>query len=212
MKITSIVKQKREGRYNIFLDNEFAFGLLKETIYKFGLRLNDNIDQKQINEILEFDEFLKAQKFVYKLLSHYSYTVNEIIQKLRKKKIKPTTIDKVVNNIIEQGLVNDNEYVKLYIESKKLTKPIGKKLLKLKLKNKGIDQEIIDSQLEQLYSSKEEKAAAEKVLARYIKTLKEKDLKKRKEKCFRHLISKGFDFDLIEDILRDKFDTDFNNI
>lgn len=213
MKITNIVQQKREGRYNIYLDNEFAFGVFKETVYKFGLRINDVVDQKRIDEILEFDEYLKAKRAVYKLLSYRSYTTSEIVQRLRKKKIKPSIIDQIIATIIEQGLIDDVEYTKSYIELKKLNKPMGRKLLKLKLKDKGINSETINTQIERLYSVEVEKAAAKKVLDRYISTLREKDTKKKKEKCFRHLLSKGFDYDLIIDVLKDEFfEDDFDKV
>ncbi|MGB9696063.1 MAG: regulatory protein RecX [Ignavibacteria bacterium] len=194
------------------MDNEFAFGVFRETVYKFGLRLNDIVDQKQIDEILEFDEYIKAQKIVYKFLSYSNYTTNEIVQKLRKKKIKSSVIEKIIDNIVKQGLVNDYEYVKSYIESRKLNKPIGTKLLRLKLKNKGINSETINTQIGELYPPEVEKVVAEKVLDRYIKMLKEKDARKKREKCFRHLLSKGFDYDLIIDVLRNKFENDFDKV
>ena len=62
MIITSIEEQKKKGRFNIFLDGEFAFGLYKETIYDFGLRVKDNLTEEKVRELKSYDEINFGKK------------------------------------------------------------------------------------------------------------------------------------------------------
>lgn len=205
MKITDILKQKKEGRYNIYLDGEFAFGAFKETIYKFGLRVNDELEEKRLKEILEYEEYLKAQRVAYKYLSYKNRTSKELIHRLKKSQISPSIIDKVLVSLTKQGLIDDKNYTKIFIENKKSVKPIGTKLIKRKLKEKGIDDKIINEHLSKIYPETEEAIAAKQVLLKYLKTLKEVNTHKKKQKCFRYLSSKGFDTEIIMDLLREYF-------
>lgn len=205
MKITNIVKQRKEGRYNIYIDGSFAFGLFKETIYKFGLRVNDSFDKRQIAEILEYDEYLKAQRLAYKYLSYKSRTSKELFQRLKKSQINTLIINKIIKLFTKQGLINDDDYINTFIETRKFIKPLGARAIKNKLCEKGIDPETIEQKVREKYTQEEEEAIAKQVLLKYLKTLKEKDERKRQQKSFRYLISKGFSFEITMKLLRNSF-------
>ena len=96
MKITAIEKQKKEGRYNIYLDGEFAFGLYKESIFDFGLRVNDELDENKITEIRECDETGFGKKVAYGFLNFKQRTEKEVRKKLKEKKISPKSTDKII--------------------------------------------------------------------------------------------------------------------
>ena len=67
MKITNIELQKNRKRYNIYIDDEFAFGISDELRYKFGLHIDDNIEQDFIEDILKSEEQMKAINYALKL-------------------------------------------------------------------------------------------------------------------------------------------------
>ena len=41
MRVTAITKQRREGRYNLYLDGRFALGLTLDALAAAGLRAGD---------------------------------------------------------------------------------------------------------------------------------------------------------------------------
>lgn len=203
MKITRIEKQiKFKNRYNIFLDGEFAFGLYDDTILKFGLRTNDELSDEIIDQIKKHDEFNYGKFIAYSFLSYKQRSKSEIIKKLKAKKISDNVIENIVNVLTEQKYINDHNYAKLYLESKLMSKPIGKRLLKLKLYEKGIDKEVSEKVIDENYNEEIELESAEKLLEKYAKKVRGKNDFEKKKKCFSYLISRGFDFETANKALK----------
>ena len=202
MKITSIERQKKEGRFNIFLDGEFAFGLYRETIYAFGLRVNDEITEKKAEEIRISDEIGFAKRVAYRFLNYKPRSEKEIRNKLKEKKISEQSTEKVISFLKDLNYLNDENYAKMYLESKILQKPEGRRVLKMKLAEKGISKETAERVVSEQYSENLEKEKAAEVLKKYTKKVRARNPADKKQKCFRYLLSKGFDFDTINELLR----------
>ena len=203
MKITKIEQQKKDKhRYNIYLDDEFAFGLYEESIIDFGLRKGVELDENKINEIRIYDEYNFARKVAFRFLSYRQRSVSEIIKRLKKEEISEGTIDKVINYLKDLKFLDDEKFSKLLIESKTRKRPIGRRLLTMKLMEKGVEKEIIDKSITENYSDEQEIEAAKRVLEKYLKKVKaENDFEKRK-KCFQHLLMRGFNFDTANEAIR----------
>lgn len=205
MIITGIEKQKKKGRYNIFLDGEFGFGAYEDTVFQFGLRKNDELSQEKINEIIDFDEFNYGKKYAYNLLARFPKSEKEIKTKLKQKKISDKNITRVINKLTELKVLNDEDFAKIFIESKLRTNPAGKILFKNKLIEKGISKEIIEESLDKFYDDDEEENKAEKELLKFMKKKSTDDDYTKKRKCFQHLFAKGFNYELINNLLRKYF-------
>ena len=52
-KITSITAQKRPGRFNVFLDGNYAFSVSEEVLVKFQLSKGKELDSADLEEIFE---------------------------------------------------------------------------------------------------------------------------------------------------------------
>ncbi|HEY5535278.1 MAG TPA: RecX family transcriptional regulator [Ignavibacteria bacterium] len=203
MLITKIEKQKkRRGRYSIFLDNEFGFGITDNTLLKFGLRKNDELTEQKIDEIKNYDEFDYAKKYSFDLLSRSPKSEKEIRTKLKQKKISDSNIIKVIDALKELKFLDDVNYAKLFVESKLRNNPVGKAVIKNKLREKGISKELIEESIENFYDDAVEEKKAESILLKYMKKKTGDDYYTLKRKCFQHLVSKGFDFDLVNELLR----------
>lgn len=197
MKITKIERQKkRSNRYNIFLDGEFAFGLYDDTILKYGLRTNDEIGDEKINEMRKADEYIFGKNVAYKFLSYRQRSEKEIRTKLKEKKIQTGTIEKVIEYFKELKYLNDEIFSKTYLQNQLINKPAGKRLLKMKMLEKGISKETADKVLKENYTEEEELSSAKLLLTKYKKRIKQKDEREIKRRCFQYLISRGFDFDI----------------
>ncbi|MEP7146628.1 MAG: RecX family transcriptional regulator [bacterium] len=206
MEITKIEKQKKfKNRYNIFLDNQFAFGLFEDTILKFGLRTGDKPEEPILKEIREFDEFGYGKKIAYSFLSYKQRSKKEIIKKLSQKKISSATIEKITDLLENQKYVDDKIYAKNFLEDRLTHKPVGKRLARLKLLEKGIEKEIAENIIEENYSGEKEFELANEVLKKYQKKIRYKDDADKKSKCYRFLISKGFEFEVVSRVLSINF-------
>jgi regulatory protein len=197
-KITSIEPQKRKGRYNIFLDGEFAFGADKETIYTFGLRKNDELAEDKINEIKEYDEFNFGKKIAFRFLNYKPRTEKELRKKLKENKISEKSTEKVISVLKNLKYLDDGHFAKMYLEEKLANNPKGKRLIAIKLAEKGINKEVISNVIDSQYSEDKEIEKARDVLKKYLKKVKAKSESDKKHKCFRHLLSKGFDYEIVK--------------
>jgi regulatory protein len=202
MVITKIEKQKKnKERYNISIDGDFAFGLYEDSLVKYGLRSGDELTAEKIKEMQEYDEFGYGKKVAYSFLAYKQRSKKELIKKLKLKKISDASIEKIVELLEKQKYLNDELFAGNFIEDKLNSRPIGKRLAKLKLSEKGIDKEVIEETLNKIYSEDKEAEYAERVLEKYVKKVKYKDAADKKNKCYRYLISKGFDFDTVKKVL-----------
>lgn len=208
MTITSIEEQKKKGRYNIFLDGEYAFGLYKETIYHFGLRTKDELDDKKIEELKSYDEINFGKKVAYRFLNFKPRSEKEVRTKLKGHKLSDESIDKILDSLKEFKFINDEQYAKMYIESRVSLKPEGRRSLKIKLAQKGIGKETSEKTVEENYTEETEFQKALDLITKYQKKVKANTPIEKKQKCYRHLLSKGFSYDLINRVLKVEENTD----
>ncbi|MFI5144684.1 MAG: RecX family transcriptional regulator [Ignavibacteria bacterium] len=204
MIITKIAKQKKsDKRLNLYVDGEFACGLSVDTVGKYGLRTGDKISKKILDELIGFDEYIYAKKVSYDLLSYRIRSSKEIRDKLKLKKISPKIIDKTIAHLNELNFIDDDEFAKQFIMSNTSSKPLGKTLIRQKLHMNGIADDVIDRALTQYYVDEREKEYAEKIFLKYSRYFKKEDTVKNKMKSFGYLVRKGFNYDIINEIIRE---------
>ncbi len=204
MLITQITKQKKDRkRYNVYLDGEFYCGLYDDTILKFGLCRGDEISEKKINEIVNFDEYIYGKKVAFDYLSYRIRTISEIKKKLKSKEISAESIEKVLKHLAELSLTNDEEFAAQLVREKIKNKPVGRKVLRQKLFEKGISKELSESVLEKAFEEVDEKELALRNFRKYFPKIEGTEINSQRKKTFDYLARKGFDFDVIKEIINE---------
>lgn len=207
MLITKIEKQnKNNKRYNLYIAGEFYFGLYDDTILKFGIAPGDDLTEEKLTRIREFDEYIYGKKISFDYLSYRIRTIAEIKKKLKSKDISPVIIDKVIHHLNELGLINDEEFAKQLITEKIKNKPAGKRLLQQKLFEKGISRQVSETAIEKYLTEADEKKMAIKIYEKLKPKLKGLEKQKARQKIYEALSRKGFDYDIINEIIREKAD------
>jgi len=82
-----------------------------------------------------------------RLLSYRPRSIREIKKRLTKTNADTNTINRVINNLIEQNLLNDQEFARWWVDQRVKFRPRGNYALTQELAQKGLDREIIDSVL-----------------------------------------------------------------
>ena len=106
----------------------------------------------------------------------------------------------VCDYIEEVGLVDDDLYVKFFVEDSFRIKNKGARKIVYELKQRGIDDDKIEEAIEEA-SDMEYEALKEAYERKLEATKSETDPYKRKNKIIRFLISRGFDYSDIKDIV-----------
>lgn len=206
--ITAIESQKRKsGRFNIFLDGKFAFGISESVLVEKNLKIGKALTLVQVTQIINREELSKLTDLTIRFLNYRQRSEEEVRNYLAKKialrqdlkfaQAKNShQIDLIINKLKKLKFLNDFEFTKWYIASRARSRPRGNRLIVQELKSKGIDQDIIQALLA---ASTDEKKLAIAALSKKIDkwhNLSPPDLKK---KSYRYLASRGFDFETIKE-------------
>lgn len=193
--ITSITPQiKDKERVNIYLDGKFYCGMKLETALRYRLKVGDHVEFSRLDEIQLENEKSQALDKAMTHLTASMKTQGQMRDFLKKKGYVDLVIDAVLEKLKEYGFVNDEEYCRQFVESASKNK--GKRLLAVELKKRGAAEDSIVSVLEDL---QDESDAAKSVLGKYMKG--REITRENLQKAYRHLLSKGFDYDTAKDAI-----------
>lgn len=200
--ITKIEVQKRnKERVNIYIDNEYAFSLSAELVYKRTLKVNEKIDVEEVNKIAKEDNYLKCKDTALKIVEKSYKSEKELKDKLLLKGYDNLSIDKAVGFLKEYNFLSDSNYARMYVKDK--AKVQGKKKIKYDLMKKGINDSIIEKEILNINKEDEEDIAYSLALKKYnILVKRENDKYKLSQKIYRFLLSKGYDYDIVSKVIK----------
>lgn len=202
-KITKIEIQKRnKERVNLFLDGEYAFSISAELVYKEGLKVNSEINKEKIKSIAESENYIKCKESALRIIERNFKTEKEVKDKLKLKGYDDDSIENSIRFLKEYNFVNDEAYTKAFINDK--LKTMGSQKIKYSLIQKGIANEVIEEELADL-NKENEKRVALNIAKKKLSNIKNKENDKYKisGKLYRFLMSKGYESDIINDIVKE---------
>lgn len=200
MIITKIEPQKNIERVNIYIDGEFAFGLMKEIQYKYGLTKDMEIDKDFIDKVLLEEEQFKAKNIALKFLSHRQRSTKEIVDKLKKKEFDDSIIHMTLDYLKRYKLVDDLEFAKSFMKDKTNLNKYGPAKIKFELYKKGISKEIIDEVIDDY---DDEYSIALELAKKKIRSYKKDDKNAIYRKLGGFLGRKGFSYECISKVLKE---------
>lgn len=208
--ITKIEVQKRnKDRSNVYIDNDYAFSLSNELVYKEGLKVNEKIDIERIKTIAKEDNYIKCKTTALRIVEKSYKSEKELVDKLILKGYDNESINKTMDVLKEYNFINDENYVKMYVKDK--LKQVGKKKIKYDLAKKGISDKIIDEEIYNIDSEYEKNTAYNLAIKKYNTIAKrEADRFKLSQKLYRFLLSKGYSYDIVSSVVKEITKVDHN--
>jgi regulatory protein len=147
--ITALTQQKRnQERVNVHLDGEFAFGL--NIVDAAGLRTGQDLSDAQIAELRDKDAVVQAVDRAVRFLSYRPRSIQEVRQNLEKHDTPPAVIDAAIERLIQLRYVDDEQFARFWVENRDNFKPRGAIALRQELRQKGIDNALVDAVLDDL--------------------------------------------------------------
>lgn len=191
-------QRRNPDRYSIFIDGEFVLGIDKKTVEDMGLRVGKLVDEKDLKNITSQEEFNKAQAYALMLLGYRERSLREIKMRMRQKGYEEKLVEKVVKYLKDRNLINDKRFTQLWAESR-IKKGYGRWRIQSELEQKGVNREIGDEILKDLYSGIDEVQVALDLVEK--KRWVSKEPLRFTERVSNLLRRRGFSFEVISDVV-----------
>lgn len=195
-KITALKLQKRnKNRVNVYLDGDYAFGLSR--IVAAWLHTGQELSEEKIAELKSKDDVEIALQRAMNFLSYRARSEQEVRQNLKKHGHAEIVIDEIIDRLKRGRLVDDQVFAETWVENRSEFRPRGSQMLRVELRQKGIQDQVIADVLGQIDESALALKAARKK-ARRFQSLEWQDFRK---KMNGFLARRGFHYGVISEVL-----------
>lgn len=197
-KITT--QQKNKERYNVFIDEKYAFSIDESVLVKYQLKKGTELDDFLLSEIYYDDEIRKSYNMALRYLATRMRTEKEVRSYLLEKEVGEAIIKEVIFKLYEYQFLNDEQFAISYVRTQKNTTDKGSVVIKRELMEKGVSEKLIDQALTELsFEHQFDKAIqiSEKMVQ---KNKKDSDVIV-KQKIEQRLMRKGYPFSIIQEAL-----------
>ena len=209
-KILKITK-KLNGNFNLYIKDykEEKIQIHLETLYSYGLLSKKEIYEQEFEEMMSENEKKLTKQKALKTLSMANKTKKELILKLRQSKFSSDAIDYAMSFVDEYDFIDEENIAKTLVEGKYSKKRYSKRAMVSKLRQKGIDSNVINDSVKDI-SDDEEFENAMYFAQKKLKTIRDDDKYKVRNKLMSALSYRGFSYYIIkkvtEDILKGFYD------
>ncbi|QVI37511.1 recombination regulator RecX [Lacticaseibacillus casei] len=190
--ITKITAQKRRGRYNIFLDGEYAFPVSETTLVNYQLAKGMTLTPAEEAQIKDSEVVAMGLEIGLNYINHQSRTRHEVKERLAKEEFPEDVISQILQRLTELGFLNDAEYVQRYLEANSKMGEAGPRMVRHKLEQKGIAADLLTEQLAAIPSTTWTEAAV-RAGQKNLRHHQNRAFKDQLQRLRVALIQKGFD-------------------
>ncbi len=184
-------------RSSKILVNSKPIGILSENTLKYLISDTNNtvITDKELNNIIEEIENYAWNKLL-NYLARRDYSELEIKTYLKRQLLSADMIARLIDRAKKYNYINDERFAKMYALSLYENQK-SEKYTYHKLKEKGIDEIIIDKVLAE-YDFDNEKRL-QKIIKKTIKKYEGVSDKQKYEKTLTYLVRNGFEYETVKD-------------
>ncbi|QIG90934.1 RecX family transcriptional regulator [Chryseobacterium sp. POL2] len=136
---------------------------------------------------------------VYQDRCHY-----EVEQKIRDFLLIPEAKDEILLYLIQERYLDEERFVRSYIRGKFYMKHWGRYKIQLNLKQKQISEKLISRCWDEI-DDNDYKKTIRSFIEKQQDNIKETNTFKKKNKIIKFLISKGFEYEVILDVMHEEF-------
>ena len=202
-KILKITK-KLNGNFNLYIkdykDEKLEVHL--ETLYSYKLLSKKEMDEKEFEEMMSENEKKLAKQKALKTLSMANKTKKELILKLKQSKFSTEAIDYAMTFVDKYDFIDEENIAKTLIEGKYSKKRYSKMAMISKLRQKGISSDVIGDSVKDI-GDDEEFENAMYFAQKKLRTIRDDDKYKVRNKLMSALSYRGFSYDIIRRVSED---------
>ncbi len=196
-RITALEPQRRAGRYNLYLDGEFAFGIAESLAVR--LHVGEWLADEQVAALQAEDEIERARERALAYLTPRPRSEAEVRRYLIGKGFSAEAVEQVLERLRGVGLVDDLAFARFWVENRLRFRPRGRRGLWHELRQKGIDEATLEAAL----ADYDEVEAARRFAEGEWHRLASQPEALRRRRLSERLARRGFTYETIRCILDD---------
>lgn len=205
--ITKIEAQKRKGRFNVYVDGQYAFPISEEVLIKYRVFKGMEVDDQLIDKLKNADNISKLHSRALNYLAHNLRTEYEVRDKLADLSDDPEAINQVIDILVDQNLIDDQRYADSYVRTVVRERKNGPDWIRRHLKDKRVTANQVETALDHYYSADDVIEIGVEVAEKQLKRYKRDSAKMALNKTKELLMRRGFPYGDIEEIIN-QTDTD----
>ncbi|OAS21660.1 regulatory protein RecX [Paenibacillus oryzisoli] len=199
--ITKVEKQKQgRHRYNIYLNEEYAFSVHEDILIKHRLNKGESLYQQAIEAIILDEERNMAYVKALHMVGRRPHSLTEVKRKLKEKGFEAPTIAWTCGKLVENKYINDEEFAKMWTDNRVISQRKGRNLIRQELQQKGIHQDVVKSTMESINPDDEYEGALKVAQTKWKQTSGKLMDRKRKTAAF--LMRRGYTGTIVTKVLR----------
>jgi regulatory protein len=207
IQITKITTQKKQkDRFNIYVNDgtgeKYAFSVDEDVLIKYQLKKGMELDEFTQIEVLYQDTVRKALSTAIQYLALRMRSEKEVKDYLKQKEIEEPVTLEVIHRLYSLNYLNDEEFAFAYVRTQINTTDKGPNVVKQELKEKGIDETILEKVLQEF--------TYELQISKVIQLCQKAQNKKRNDSQFvfeqklkQALSRKGYPFTIINEAMEE---------
>ena len=196
--ITAIeIQKKNPNRVNIYLDNQFAFGLSR--IVAAWLSKGQVLTEEKI-AALQMDDSREVamQKALY-FLGYRARSMQEVRANLQKHEIPEAVIELTLQRLQENNLLNDDLFARTWVENRNTFRPRSRRVLAMELRHKGLEDNLIQTILTE---NVDEQTLALQAARKHLRKVQGLAWQEFRQKLGSFLGRRGFSYDVSVTVVR----------
>ena len=201
MEIKKFTRMKN-GMYKLHLDDDSSIVVHEEVILKKDLLITKKIDDEDVKNIDKLNNNYNAYDIAVKYIGVKLRSCFEVHEYLEKKEIDKVIIHEVIEKLKKQNYLNDSVFAKAFVNDRIKFSNYGPYKIKKELDDRKISNSIIEEVLE-IFDYSLEREKLEKLVPKYVKTVRNKSLVMMKSKVSNYFSDLGYNKNIVLDILND---------
>ena len=191
MKITDIVESTHKpGMYRVSIDSKPVGYVTAENIFTLGLVRGRELNQEEYDLLLNTLRYSSFYGDALRYADRRLHSKKEVMLYLNRKGCDRQTALEITARLEALGVIDEAKLAEAYIHDSKINKPMSKKTLELKLKQKNIDKTVISNKLDS--SGINDQEALDRLIA---SKSHQTSYANNKNRLIRYLLSQGFGYE-----------------
>lgn len=200
-KITQIAaQQKNKNRISVFVDKKYSFSLTLDQMIELRLHAGQEIAEEDIRGYVKLSQDGKYYERAIQKLARRQHSEFEIRKYLQQKEASEELISQIVEKLLSKNYLNDQSFAQMWVRNGRELKNRSSRMLRLELRQKGIDSAVIDQVLEE--SEDDEMIALKQLIEKKKRLSRYQD----RQKFIQYLVGKGFSYSKVQAVLDEELD------